>query len=121
MRGNVKIADFEVGKNPTFTIAFTNSGRRPARVDLMAIREGYYASFPTNPDREYIADTTPSTNVVVPGQPVIASSTTDTPLSQQNLDDAFRQFFIYFVFAKVEYRDLRTNESHWTHISKVYA
>src|ERR1700691_3588014 len=71
----ISVANFGVGKKATFSITFANSGKRPAKADLTALRERSYAQFPPNPDSEYVFDTVPSTSVIVPGQASLVQST----------------------------------------------
>ncbi len=115
--GWMQVSDFDAGKKPTFTWTFTNTGKRPARVTLSANRESLYAGFPPNPDEQYIFDTTPSTNFVVPGQGVLSTTVADTELTQQEIDLLSSQTEIqFFAFAKVEYIDVKTNAKYWTHL-----
>ncbi len=125
MGGYIQVSDFEADKKPTYTIVFTNSGRRPAHIDFSGAREDWYPAFPADPDREYwarVTDEQPSTNVVVPGQQVIMVSQGTTPLTPVDLTWAstLDSTHVFFVFADVNYTDLRTNEKHWTHICERY-
>lgn len=115
MGGYIGVTNFELGKKPTITVVFTNSGKRPARLDLTAVKEESRQVFPKNSDADYIFDTTPSASVIVPGQPSLTSQTLGEVV-QPDLDLLNSGAFTYFIFAKVEYRDLRTNEHHWTHV-----
>lgn len=110
------VGNFEVGKKPTFTVIFINSGRRAARVDFTATRARWYPKFPVNPDSEYIYDTTPSTSIVVPGQQLLSPSQLPSPLSQAEMDAMVSGALTYFFFGKIEYRDTRTNDAYWTHV-----
>jgi hypothetical protein len=116
----VSEANFELGKRPVFSIVFTNTGKRPARVDLTSIRTNWYLQFPTNPDREYIFDATPSTSVVVPGQGVSSVTEWSNPMAQLDVETAATGPSTFFIFGKIEYRDLKTNESFWTHVCVRY-
>jgi hypothetical protein len=116
MGGAIAVSDFEVGKKPVYVITFINSGKRPARLSLTATRENAYQIFPAQPDKEYIFDTTPSTSVIVPGQPSVSIGSSETEITQTAMDILKGGTYTFFVFAKVEYTDLRTNAKHWTHI-----
>jgi hypothetical protein len=120
MAAFVSVTNFDIGKKPTFAITFANTGKRPARVDLTATRENWYAQFPSRPDQEYIYDTTPSTSFIVPGQSSASISALPEPLSQPEIAAAIAGHITYFVFGKVEYRDTRTNQSYWTHVCLRY-
>lgn len=121
MGGFIQVADFVAGKKPTYTVVFTNSGRRPARITLTANRENLYRGFPSDPDKEYMFDTTPSTNIIVPGQIVVSTQTADGEVTQPELDFLAEQSQVtFFIFAKCEYVDIRTNKQHWTHICMRY-
>jgi hypothetical protein len=119
MGAYINVTNFSVGKKPNITANFLNSGKRPARLDLSAITEEAREMFPKNPDAEYIFDTTPSRSVIVPGQTSTMSQTL-AEVTQANLDSLNDGKFTYFIFAKVEYRDLRTSQRHWTHICMRY-
>ena len=114
------VANFDVGQKATFSITFPNSGKRPAKIDLTASRERSYAQFPVNPDSEYIFDTVPSTSVVVPGQAAFVQLTAPAPLSQGEMDVMVSGQLTHFVFAKIQYRDIKTNQSFWTHVCLRY-
>lgn len=116
MGASASVANFEVGKKPTFVISFVNSGKRPAEVELTATRERSYPAFPANPDSEYVYDATPSTSIIVPGQQVLAPSQLEYPLSQPEMDALVSGALTYFIFGKIEYRDARTNVGYWTHV-----
>jgi hypothetical protein len=120
MGAYVSVANFTPGSRPTFTVAFVNSGRRPARVDLVATREGSYLAFPANPDREYVFDTTPSTDFIVPGGNVSSIQTVPNQLTQGEMNFFNAGTVTFFVFAKVEYRDPQTDARYWTHICMRY-
>lgn len=121
MEAYMQVSDFEAGKKPTFIWTFTNTGKRPAKVTLTANRENTYRGFPSDPDKSYVFDTAPSTNFVVPGQPVISEITPDTELTQEQLDLYASQPTIdYFAFAKIEYTDVKTNAKYWTHVCLRY-
>jgi hypothetical protein len=119
MGGNITVTNFSIGKKPTVIVNFINSGRRPARLDLTEVQTLARETFPKNPDAEYTSDTTPSTSVVVPGQSTFLGPTLGEVI-QSDLDLLDGGKFTYFIFAKVEYRDLRTNQRHWTHICVRY-
>lgn len=60
MGGNISVSDFAEGKKPTFRITFTNSGKRPAIVDIFATRDTHqWASepFPKDPFGGFAVDT----------------------------------------------------------------
>lgn len=110
------VSNFEVGHRPTYTFTFINSGKRPARLILTATKENFYLTFPPNPDKEYVFDTTPSTTVIVPGQNAMTIDSAKGDMTQQEMDFLKAGGGIFFAFAKVEYVDIRTNTPHWTHI-----
>jgi hypothetical protein len=119
MGGYITVTDFTLGKKPNVTVLFINSGKRPARLDLTVTKEEAREVFPKNPDADYIFDTTPSRSVVVPGQSASVNQTL-REVHQSDLDLLNRGKFTFFIFAKAEYRDLRTNQHHWTHICVKY-
>jgi hypothetical protein len=113
--GYITVTDFSLGKKPNVTIVFVNSRKRPARLDLTAMKEEMREVFPKNPDADYIFDTVQSTSVIVPGQTAVLHQILGEVI-QSDLDMLNGGKFTFFIFAKAEYRDLRTNQRHWTHI-----
>lgn len=116
----LSVKDFEVGKTPTYTVTFLNTGKRPAKIALtqtlsVAADHGenpLYAPY----------DSTPSGGVVVPGQTTVASWTDARDREMQPISDARMKLFTsaiaalpFRVYARVEYSDLRTNYKYWTH------
>jgi hypothetical protein len=117
----VLVSNFSVNNKPSLTFLFTNSGRRPAHVSLTAFKYGIEVAFPAEPDKQYLHDTTPSTNLIVPGQQMTAASTSDSPITQQFMDLINSGRVVYFAFAKTEYTDVRTKIPYWTHICIRYS
>jgi len=107
---------FTSGATPTYTVVFTNSGKRPARVTLTEVTSVLvdYGNNPVYPPY----DVTPSISVAVPGQPLTTTwkevnaamnPIGDTLLKSLAAGSPFR------VYAKIEYTDIRTNAKYWTH------
>lgn len=119
MGAAVTVAGFNLGQKPTVTLQVINTGRRPARVDLLTVKEEAREVFPRNPDEDYIPGRGHSTNIVVPGQSVTTVQTLGTVI-QADLDLLNAKKYIYFIFAKIVYTDIRTGESHWTHVCYRY-
>ena len=116
MGGSFAISSFASGQKPTWTISFTNSGKRPARVTLMVTRAMPLAGkFPDDPERLYFFDTTPSTNFVVPGQVVSAIESSATTISPEDWKLYATPGITFYIFSKIEYTDPRTNKQYWTH------
>jgi hypothetical protein len=113
----IQVTDFDLGKSPTINVAFTNSGKRPARVDLSVWTGGLYLIFPFDPDSKYdLTSVAPSTTIIVPGQTFTMGQTIKGALAQTDFDQMKGEpLQTYFVFAKIEYWDLQTNEFHYTH------
>lgn len=114
MGASIGVKDFEVGKTPTFSITFVNSGRRPAKLKLTAGTSKVYEKFPTNPAFEF--DTTPSTSIDVPGQPSLTSWNGKSPLSDAEISVLKSGTLTFYVYGKIEYSDVRTGASYWTHV-----
>jgi uncharacterized repeat protein (TIGR01451 family) len=107
---------FAVGKTPTYTVTFVNTGKRPAKVTLTQTLSTSvdFGAKPTY--RTY--DVTPSTSFVVPGQTLTASwkEPQMNPISEEYMK-AFESGSPSFrVYAKIEYTDVRTNSKYWTHV-----
>jgi|ERR1700730_6674865 len=110
MGASMSVKDFESGKNRTYVISFQNSGRRPSKVTLTAVHSRFYDTFPSEP--EYSWDTTPSTSLIVPGQPV-TSAWNGLPGDAERAKAGPQTFYIY---GKIEYTDIRTGDLYWTHV-----
>jgi hypothetical protein len=112
MGAALNIQDFDVGKTPTFTIIFTNSGKRPAKVELTENYARVYETFPRNP--QYLFDTVPSTSILVPGQATI-SSWKGHELSQVQVDTLKLGTPVFYVYTAIKYSDVTGPAIHWTH------
>lgn len=112
------VKDFEANKTPVFTVTFFNTGKRPARVTLTRTLA---APIDYKGDPIYGAyDTTPSSSIMVPGQPDVASWTGDRDLITSPIKDDFMKSLNsesvpFRVYAEIKYSDVRTNVSYWTH------
>jgi hypothetical protein len=111
---NFQVQDFEVGKKPIATVSFVNSGKRPAIATLFAIHGQPYEHFP-DPEREYVYDSINSTVVIVPGGNSTSREDANLPLDQPLMDKLTAGTLVFYAFAKVEYTDPVTKDSHWTH------
>ena len=61
---------FEVGKIPSATVVFNNSGKRPAKVTISEVSDYWFSEFPKNPPYHDIGIR--SAQIVVPGSAVIS-------------------------------------------------
>lgn len=110
------VSAFKAGEKPVFAFQFQNSGKRPALAELTAYRASVYEHFPSDPDKEYTYDTTPSKNVIVPGGISTATTAASDVITKEQIDALALSKSTYFAFAKIEYRDIRTGKSYWTHV-----
>lgn len=120
--GVIQVSNFEVGKSYTMTTTWTNSGKRPAMIDVVVARAGFYRIFPFDPNSQFITDNPQSTGILVPGQ-IKTSVTTLIGIVKQNemdMTEGIHPLNTFFAFAKIEYRDLQTNEPHFTHACIYY-
>jgi hypothetical protein len=107
-------SDFEDGKVPTYTLTFGNSGRRPAKLIDTSVGAGPFVTFPVEP--KYDIASTPSTGLVVPGQ----SAVTTWSGNIVNFSQASIPGQTFYVFGKIDYRDVRTGKAYWTHVCWQY-
>src|SRR6185503_3060512 len=84
-------------------------------MDATRVLEGYFSSFPVNPDAEYLPEPTPSKGLIVPGQQLAVNNAGSAPMTQFDIDRLAHGPGRFLILAKVEYRDVRTGERHWTH------
>jgi hypothetical protein len=111
---SLSVADFESGKTPTYTVLFVNSGKRPTMVTLTQTFSGPF-DFKDSPQyRPY--DTTPSVSLIVPNQPLAASWKDNHPISEEEWKAINSDQIPFRIYAKAEYRDMRTNQHYWTHV-----
>jgi hypothetical protein len=125
--GQIEISSFEAGKKATFTVTYVNSGKRPAILDFTGARGGFFTTFPADPRSEYFKSVSahgeaPSKAVIVPGGwtklTFITETELDAPLLELTAKDP--PPIKYFVFSTAEYRDLKTNEPHYTRLCFIY-
>ncbi|HYW40046.1 MAG TPA: hypothetical protein VE957_18190 [Terriglobales bacterium] len=110
----MNVKDFEASKVPAYAITWINSGRSPAKVTFTGSNCKAYAIFPKEP--EYTFDTVPSTSVVVPGQPLQSARNgkiTDSDSAQLETET-------FYVYGDIEYFDIRTTKTYWTHVCYRY-
>jgi hypothetical protein len=127
--GTITVNDFEVGKTPTAVHSFINSGKRPAEVQSVRCASHFYFTFPKNLDYQKVELS--SRGFAVPGtgftttltlfdekaDPNFIRDRQPTTALMQGLDAKKVAFFVY---AKIEYRDVRSGESHFTHVCVQY-
>jgi hypothetical protein len=107
---------FASGATPTFTVVFTNSGRRPAKVTLTEVASVLrdYGNNPVYPPY----DITPSISVAVPGQP-LTTTWKEKDVAMTPIGDALLKLLAegapFRIYANVEYTDIRTDTKYWTH------
>jgi len=112
----LQVSDFALGKTPTYSVVFTNSGKRPARITLtqtMSVPHDYGANPVYKP-----FETTPSTTLIVPGQAGEASwkdGGAMSPISDELMKSLTSGELPFRVYVRIEYTDVRTNAHYWTH------
>lgn len=111
----MSMQDFEVGKSPVLTITVANTGRRPARITLTEVRAKDYEAFPARPEYPAGASEWQSVTLVVPNQSANTVLTIAT-LTQQHMDLLMAGRDHYYVHANIEYLDVLTHTTHWTHV-----
>jgi hypothetical protein len=118
MGAQFEVTGFTLGKTPTYTISYVNTGGRPAIVTAAFNHAGAYEEFPTDPDKEY-GPSPGGVNFVVPGQPYIMANPGIHPLTESQMSQMGGPKTLY-VFGKVEYTDPRTGDHYWTHVCYRY-
>jgi len=110
------VDSFASGATPTYTVVFTNSGKRPARVMLTQTMSSLvdYGNKPVYPSY----DVTPSISVAVPGQP-LTTTWKETNTAMNPISDVLLRLLAaggpFRVYANIEYTDIRTDIKYWTH------
>jgi hypothetical protein len=110
------IQDFEKSKHPRYVIQFTNTGRRPAKVRLARGYSKTYKVFPQHPAYLQEPGNISSTAVIVPNATLTHADTIDFPSETElaELRKFPRQETLY-IYASIDYEDVFTHASHWTH------
>lgn len=112
---------FEAGKNPSVTVIFLNSGKRPARVLISEVSGNWFTVFPKNPPYSISPNSVKSSDIVVPnGSATTKLSLFQGPLDQATVDTANTGSLKFFLYANIQYVDLRTQKKHFTHSCWVY-
>lgn len=104
------ISKFEEGQPMTITVVFMNSGKRPAKVIATHIRAHNLKVLPENPTYELEAT---STVFMVPQGRLKSQITSLVPIGLLNSMQAKGETF--FIHGSVDYEDVRTNKTYWTH------
>jgi len=111
----------EVGKIPAVTVVFINSGKRPARVLISAVACDWFTVFPKNPPYKFSSGAVKSNDIVVPNSIVTSKfNLFYKPLGQAEVEMANNGPPKLFLYANIEYVDLRTQTKHFTHSCWVY-
>ena len=116
----IQVANFDAGKRPTVTINYINSGKLPAVVDFTGVHSDFFLAFPPNPREQYLTGRalkeSASKSILVPGEVTQMNYTAQEPITQAQWDLVPEESsgIRYFVFSTAEYRDLVTNELHYT-------
>lgn len=110
------IQDFEKGKRPKYTVQFQNTGRRPAKVSIAEANSRTYKVFPKHPAYPREPGNISSADVIVPNATLTHTDTIDFPSDAEltELTKFPRQETLY-IYASVDYEDVVTHASHWTH------
>ncbi len=109
----LQVDGVELQKAPNATLAFVNSGRRPAKVTLTQYTWQPLTTLPDVP--KYLpAPTDNSTNVIVPNSVATVTFTlngiTDATVARLKSKE-----YTLYVYANVEYDDPVTGNHDWTH------
>jgi hypothetical protein len=105
----------EVGKIPNVHIFATNAGRRPAKITWMVAAGNLFTEFPEEPSYASTKGEK-STFILVPNSPVnMDYGITGEPLTEQTMWIINARTQTLLEYAKVEYTDVRTGKSYFTH------
>lgn len=109
----------EIGKIPSATVTFTNSGRRPARVITSEETVGWFVSLPKDPPFKVFG--VRSTDMIVPNAGLTSRFNLFTaPVTQFDIDTANSGATNLYIYANIEYIDIRTKATHFSHACWVY-
>lgn len=108
------VDSFEVDKAPNVTIAFQNSGRRPAKVTLTQYRWVIYGFFPANPEYP-VSNPTNSKNIILPNAQSTVTFTMDKITEQEMAIFKMGSPATLYIHTNIQYEDPVTHAEHWTH------
>ena len=109
----ISVQNLEAGKQPLYTMTFFNTGRRPAKITLVRAQAAFYTKFPSEPYYEPVQSV--STSLVVPGQTVVNTWSGKGVLTEAEMNIIKTGETALYVYAHVEYTDVGTNDTHWSH------
>lgn len=117
----IEVTNFGPNKIPVKTININNSGKRPAMITSFVSNGDYFKVIPTSPP--YPGASSIKKQFLVPGTRYVSvvnlfqdSGIISSP-ALQLLDQKEK---IFFVYASVEYVDVRNGEKHFTHACVYY-
>jgi hypothetical protein len=104
-----RIQDGAIGRRGNATVIFTNSGRRPAKVNRVQFDSNEYVAFPDSPRyRRNIRNS----GLIFPNGTLTNTQRLGV-VTQPEPDDLSRHTL--FIYASVDYEDVLTHAVHWTH------
>jgi hypothetical protein len=110
------VQDWNAKEQPTITIVYSNTGRRPARSLGVNANIAPLNRCPENPAYSRGKFSVKSTNIVFPNTPVTNGNKIEETVGQMTAEaKKIEPKQKVYLFAKIDYQDVLTNESHWTH------
>ncbi len=115
--------DQEIATNnsPTMFVVFLNSGKRPARVTSVEVQPNWFTVFPKNPPYGLDASRKSSASFMVPGAQLVMKLRLINGKITDGLMAQLRGEKSYYVYAKIEYLDVRNSSVHYTHACWKYS
>lgn len=118
----VGLSDFEPKRytinTPANVVATVqNAGKRPGRIFDMEMSRNWYKDFPASPYYEKLASP-PSRTVILPATVMLIPNTFF--ISQTEFQERYAKGEKFYVYGRISYTDVRTNESHLTHFCEYF-
>jgi len=107
--------DVAVGNNPTVTILFQNSGKRPARVIDIEAQPNLFTIFPKNPPYTLKPNGRQSASFLVPGAGLNLKLKVATDKIDDHLLASLTGAKYFYIYSRIVYIDVRTNVVHHTY------
>jgi len=110
------VQDFEKGKNPRYIAQYINTGRRPAKVIKSRAYTRSYRIFPRQPDYPEQPSNISSIAIIVPNATLTHTDPIPFPSDTELLElKKFPRQETLYIYASIDYEDVITHSSHWTH------
>jgi hypothetical protein len=108
------VADWVPDKTPVATVYFVNSGRRPAQIIETELDSGDFESLPNPPIYTALPNDVRGSGLILPNSNANNTKTFEK-LTTSRLEQLGSRKKAFFIYASIDYKDVKTGQKHWTH------